>query len=721
MSTLAPAVPVHRSAKTDEADLAGFFAILRQRWLSIVAFALAGVVLGVWYLEITPATYTASTTVFIEPRSRRIVADDVVQGGLGADAALIESQVAIIGSDAVLRRVVEKLELDKDPAFTPPPSEGGLLSRLKALVVKRPEPQDPKSRAIASLAGGLKVKRAQRTYVLEIEYSSSSALTAARIADEVAAAYIADQAASKAAEAGRANALIEARLDELREQVRRADTRVDEFKKANKILNSEGGVVSEQQLGRLNGELTTARAVAAEAKARFEQASAASAAGGNPEALPDAIRSSLIQRLREQHAQVARREAALSSQFQPRHPVVVEIRSQIAEIRNQIAAELKRIAQGANAEMQIALNREREVVRTLEQAKEEVARGNTAYIQLRELEGEANASRELLRQFLARSKETDAQQTMTPPDARVISPAAVPVKPARPIPWLVLGVGLFAGLGLGVARALVGDHLDSSVRGGSDASRDTGLPLIATIPALAGVGARLRALRGGAGAAGKAAYSDLLAALARPDDKASRDYRQSVLRLLSRIRSNEVTGRAETVLVVAPSTGSGGSATALALAYTAALQGERVLLVDAASQDAALSDVFARDLRQDRVVVLDNRDHLASIIVRDGRSGLHFLPIALADLRALKKSQRSRLVTGLTSLARGYDLVVIDGGPLLEDATATSLLPGVDLVLLVAGAGVTTRAAVVETADVLAPARDRVAGVVLTMSSSHAF
>ena len=69
--------------------------------------------------------------------------------------------------------------------------------------------------------------------------------------------------------------MIDSRLGELREQVRRAETRVDEFRKANRILTSEGGTVGEQQLTRINSELINARTQAAEAKARLDEVTAA--------------------------------------------------------------------------------------------------------------------------------------------------------------------------------------------------------------------------------------------------------------------------------------------------------------------------------------------------------------------------------------------------------------------------------------------------------------
>ncbi len=462
-------------------DLAGLSGILRCRRASILAITAGALVLSIVYILVATPVYSSSATLFIDPRTRKIVSEEVVQGGLGTDLALVESQVSIIGSDTVLRRVVDTLGLAADPEFAPPPAHGFLAAVKDMIRGPRPE-TDPATQAVVSLSRNLRVKRAQKTYIVEIEVLGSAPAKTARIANAVADAYLADQSQAKSEEAKRANALIDARLGELRDQLRNAETRVDEFKKANKILTSEGGLLTEQQVGKLNAELATARAVAAESKARYDETRAALDAGSLPDTLPEATKSGLVQKLREQYAQIARREASLATQLGPRHPALIEVRSQLGEIRDQISIELKRIAATSKSEFEIAANRERGIAQSLERAKEEVAVTNTAQIKLRELEQEADASRELMRVFLARAKETQEQTNLTTPEARIISMANVPTRPVQPVPLLILALGLFGGASLGVGRALLADHLDRTVRSPADAADAAATRALGTLP-----------------------------------------------------------------------------------------------------------------------------------------------------------------------------------------------------------------------------------------------
>ena len=141
--------------------------------------------------------------------------------------------------------------------------------------------------------------------------------------------------------------------------------------------------------------------------------------------------------------------------------------------------------------------------------------------------------------------------------------------------------------------------------------------------------------------------------------------------------------------------------------------GERVLLVDANSTDTQLSTVFARDFDHGELVMLDDTKHLEAITRQDAGSGLMFLPISLADLKALKTYQKKRLATGIDGLAQSFDLVLIDGGAVLEDESAQALLPICDHVMVVARAGITSPMAILDAVKALGPTRDRLLGVVL--------
>jgi len=702
-----------QDAHAGPTDFSGLLAVLRRRAGEILASTLIALGLAVLYLVVTPPTYTSSSVLYINPLPNRVVNEErLAPNSSGADLAIVDSQVSIIGSEAMLQRVVETLSLDQDSEFT----GTGPLTKLRNLFSMSSDAVPAKALAVAKLAKKVKILRAPRTYIVEVEVSSGSAAKAAQIADTLVSLYLANQTAARADDERRANELINSRLGELREQVRKAEDRVDEFKQRNRITVSEGGIVDEQQLGKLNGELATARATAAEAKGRLESVRAARAGNAALDSMPEAVRSVTIQRLREQHAQVSRRVASLESQLKGRHPVLIEARSQLAEIQAEINAELRRISGALSAEHDVASRRERELQSIIETSKTEVSRTSTAQIKLRELQQDVATSQEVLGTFLQRAKETREQEQISIPYARVVSPATAPAVPSWPINILVLGLGAFAGLGLGIVRALATEQLAPTVRSTSRApamSEHALFPvpsLVSAPPSLLKLGRRGATLRNesGEGELGRA-----LVAVSEPDGAADSAYRQSILQLLAAFEQDRHQDYPTAVMMVGASHGTGTSSVALAVAQAGALRGERVLLVDACSSAGALSAALAPDISSDWATLLAKPEALATHTVRDAKSSLAFLPLAPADLRLLKRAERRRLAANLAAASLDYDLVIIDAGPLAQDESGSALLPLADRIAVVTRSGVTSQAALDDTLRVLAPTLDKVAGIVL--------
>jgi uncharacterized protein involved in exopolysaccharide biosynthesis len=647
---------------------------VRRHIVSIIFLVLLSLLAGLAYLALTKPLYTANAQLFIDPRTRKLVTEEVVQSGIGADVALFESQVTIIGSEGILRRVVDQLKLTSDPNFAR--GQGtGMLARLRSTFNPQPPAPDANTLALVTLERAVRVRRALNTYVVNIEASSPDPARAAQIANAITDAYLVDQASAKAEAARKANSLIDSRLSELKEQVRKAEVNVDTFRRANNIVTSEGGLLNEQQLTRLNTELVAVRTLVAATKAKLDELNAALRRSASPDSLPDALNSNVIQRLREQYATAARREAALASQLQPRHPVMIDARSQVEAVRSQINAELQRIAGSVRSENQIALNREREITQTLQKSETEVSRSATAQIKLRELEREAEAAREILRAFLSRAKETEEQQNLTIADARVITPASLPSRPSSPNPILVMAIAGASGLGLGLLRALAGLRPRGPIAPSLPAPRSTALTTprtfrtraFATIPRLSPPPRFLRR-----NASGPSEITDVVRAMG-PEPRASdKDFRGAIKQLHDKL-DMLTPAKPNIVMLVSSAAGAGVTTTALALAYAAANAGERTLLIDAASADAYLATVFVGEIRQDRPCILDSKDHLAEITANDAESGMSLLPLSLADLRTFNADQRKRILVGVRALVQDYDTVIIDGGQPLDDGGISAI------------------------------------------------
>lgn len=445
-------------------SVGGVFSALRRRivWIMACAFILAGIGLVVGKM-LTPR-YTAEAQIYIDPRDLNLVSRELTTGGQDSNAyqSVVESQTRLITSSSVLRRAVDATGLTKDDEFAAA-SGGGIVAKIGAALGlgspdAPPDAEGDANAAIAQLQQRLSVRRTGRTYVIDVSVWSREAAKAARLANAVVAAYLAEDAATRTDAANRANSGLTARLGELRNALNAAENRVQAYRAETGLVGTRDALVSDQQLTQINAQLAAARARVVEAQARVEQSQRIARAGLDAGATDDVLASQTVAGLRGQYAELTRRQAELTNELGPRHPSVSSMVKQVAQARRSIDQEVARFAQAAQTDLAKARATASALEKNFDQAKGRTVGLAQASIRLRELEREAEASRSVYEAFLTRSRETGQQAYLDMGNARVVSPATKPIMRSFPPPARTLMVmGLFAGLGLGVLLALLDD------------------------------------------------------------------------------------------------------------------------------------------------------------------------------------------------------------------------------------------------------------------------
>ncbi len=296
-------------APSRDVDLKDAVAILKRRRAWIIGAPLALLVLAGLYASITRPAYTATAQVFVDPRERRPPKDDPLHDAVPGDGLLlVESQLKIITSDEVLLRVVEKARLESDPEFG---RSGGLLRHALAslgLVAR----SDPRLTALRNLRLRTAAKRIDRSFVIDIMASADTPDRAMNLANDLAAAYIDEQARADARYNKRLSESVTAQLEKLRRTVTESETAVAAFKAENNLVKSRNGLVSEQQLDEANTQLTNAKTRLADAQARERLIDTVRNGSAGLDAIPEAIQSPTIVQLRARAADLARDEAQLA-------------------------------------------------------------------------------------------------------------------------------------------------------------------------------------------------------------------------------------------------------------------------------------------------------------------------------------------------------------------------------------------------------------------------
>lgn len=677
-------------------DLKRIVSIVWQGKGIILATTVAALLVAVLFVVLVPHRFTSVTQILIEPTDLRAVGNDPPANQANDTVVLqVESQVRVLTSDNVLGRVVKALGLDHDPEFA-----GKSSSWLGNARTEQPEVA-----ALNALKRKITVKRAERTYVVDVGVTTRDPLLSARIANAIAASYLSEQTDVRADAARQISQSLSARLNELKDRVRQAEDRVEAFKAKNNLLGASGRLVTEQQLTELNNQLGVARARVSSAKARLDQVEHLRMSRDEIGAFPEAVQSQTITALRTQYAEVMRREAEQMTSLGERHPAVIEIEAQAARLRHMIEDEVHRIALSARADYESARANEQTLSASLEKLKSSAVTSNEAMVTLRELDRDVAASRAVYESFLVRARETGEQERIDTKNIRVISKAEPPPNRSFPPPNTLIAVaamliGAAAGTGLVFMRAAYEDAASRGRRTGAARRKISGFP-----------GWFRRGAKSGIPVLAELPSVDVSYGLSEAEDPKSW-FSQELGKVHEAVRASHPARGQTSMLVIAADDDDDIVAVALSLAAVAARK-RRVLLIDADIERRTLSAIDADRTEAGLVDVAIGRRELSEIIVRDRESNISLLPFVSRGSRRDRPISESDLRDAFAQTGR-FDLVIVASIASGLDPSTRFFADLVDQIVLVARAGGDHAADAAQFVAGLGPDGRKVCGMVLT-------
>lgn len=661
-------------------------AAAREHAFRIALTGLAMAVAAGMLALVLPRYYESSVRIYIDPRGMQIVEKETTsRTGSGEQAvSLVESEMRVLTSDNVLRAVVAHEKLGADTEFNGQDSTVTRLmetarAKLKAALGQREEPTPPDLTALRYLQRAIKVRREPQSYVIDVAVTTRDPAKSKRLADLIAEEYVQTRFSAFVQATQRGVDAMSGRLDELRRTVITAEANVERFKRENNIVGASGRLVNEQQLAELNSQLVVARNEAAKAGDLLDQVTRMKRAGIEPDALPEAMRSETMTRLRTQYAAIRRREASLLATLMPTHPSMRQVQRELADTRRLISEELARFADNIRLEAERARSNARNLERNYEELKTEASTTNEKTVKLRELEREAESRKVIASQFLTRSRELQEQTKIDTALASVLSPA-IPPRGAKPPTLLhLLALGGLSGLAFGLNDAVRRRRSDPRLRGQAQFRSIAGARRLLVVPQLSDVVRRQKRWQ-----TGTAQRSDVPAfALTEPDAPAT----LALARLTAELDARSIDEKPMIILVTAIGDFEGKSTVAVNAALAAAAAGDRVLLIDADTRSKSVSGLLPNGTSLPGFFdIVSGTAQAAGAIVKSESYPLDILPVGRSsDARSV------RVASTIAGLARPYDLVVIDGGVTMRDRHVSEFCSGATQVVLVARDGVTLR------------------------------
>lgn len=661
-----------------------FFEVLRNRRMLILAASFMGLVLGAMVLAIAPRGYRASASVLVDFKRLAPVDQDFSNGAGRIDASVVQSQITVIRSDSVLRRAIEAEKLHEDPEFN---GESPLLTRLNALLRfgdgGNLVDDGRMQLAMEALTAHLEVDRIDVSYAIYLAVTASTADKSARIANAIAAAYIADQLDAKRVASTQASQWFSSRLADIQKDVIAADGAVVRYRMSHNIVLADGKFIDEEQVNNLSEKLADARLQRGEAAAKVARLTTIVETGNLQGGLVDEFTNQIIIALRTKYLDTQRLIAELTVRSGANHESVVKMRAQLGELQKSILDEFKRIRDGSKSDLEIAKSREATLEAELTELGSRSSTAQEARIQLQQLQSVADSVKTIRDAFMEKYLEEVNKQSFPMTEARVISEARPPSQPTFPRTTRSLLGGAILGFGAGFFAAIVLEAFSRRLRTRRQIEAATDVPCLGFLPTIdptettaAVAAARLQAGRPGIElprefAVVMHAPSSVFAETLRRIKFAADEYRPP--------RGGLVIG------VVSALPGEGASLVAANLAVLCARAGHRALLVDADLRRASLTRRLGADDGIGLQDLVSTPEFQASAFRAAAGLPLSILttgpgrPMEPAEVLASSGMQRC-----FAEFRQRFDTVIVDLPPIAITSDARSLAEFVDRFLLVA-------------------------------------
>jgi succinoglycan biosynthesis transport protein ExoP len=450
----------------------------KRRWIVIPTLAVA--FLSFVAVNLITPRYKSETRILIESRETAYSRPDgerlIDRDRTPFDEQAVQSQVQLVQSRDLARKVVRDLKLAERSEFEPaigwslfygPLSFVGLGRDLSAMSAEE--------RVLERYYERLNVYPIEKSRVIVVEFQSRDSDLAAAVANKIAEEYLLLQQQAKRDAMRLAGQWLASEIDRMRGKVAEAEARVEEFRaRSNLFVGPNNNTLSAQGLGELNSQLGVARSQKADLESKARTIRELLRSGRVVDAT-DVTSSELIRRLNEQRVSSRAQLAEQSATLGPLHPRIKELKAQIADIEAQIRLEAEKLARSFDNDARIAGARIETLNAALDQLKRLASTGED--VQLRALEREAKAQRDLIESYLARYRDVTARESpdAVPPDARVISRAFASAIPYFPKKIPIVLVATLATLLLVVAFIATGELL------GGDTYRRVEMALAAAV------------------------------------------------------------------------------------------------------------------------------------------------------------------------------------------------------------------------------------------------
>lgn len=693
-------------------DLLGLWHILlKRRWTIAATIGLCFILALVGSLLITPV-YRATSTVQIDRELMNVTTNDAAPvTDYWMDPDYINTQYQILQSREMAERVLNDLGYQDEKRFNQvfKPSTtnqikswfgGGSAAKKDSNKVDAQRAIEGEKVAaigrVSRFSKGFVVEPLRNTRLVKIHYDSIDPAFAIKAVNSMSEAFQNRNLETRFETSAYAKSYLEDQLKQLKIRLEDSEAQLVRVAEKEQIISTgteNEGSLAEQNVGALNEALAVATQERMKAQAKWQQAQ------GNigMVTLGDTGSNSMIGTLQQARSKLMLDYQDKLSIYKPAYPLMIQLKSQIDEVDKQIAKEVINIRSSIKADYDSAVQNESMLQEQISSLTGEALNLKSRSIQYNIYKREVDTNRQLYEATLQRYKEIGVAAGVGLNNILIVDKAVNASKFNPNIP-LNLSISLFLGAVLGVLLALLLEYLDDTLKNPEDVEKLLNVAVLGVIPKLP------------ENTTLEDAYADVRSAF-------SESYRS--VRTSLQFSTNH--GVPRTLLVTSPSPGEGKSTAALTLARNFTQIGKRVLLIDSDMRKPTIHKKMVIDNSLGLSNFLAGALTLDEVIFATDIMGLSVIPtgpLPPNPAELLHDDNMQRLITfGLAE----YDLVIIDGPPVMGLADAPILSNYVDGVMLVIEAGSTRKGFAKNAVKRLNAANAHIVGVLINkFESKHA-
>ena len=666
--------------------------VVKYKWLLLAAVAFCTTVAVLQGLTTVPV-YQASVLLQIDQSSARIVQfNKDVDAPQGEDFLMLQTQYELLQSRSLAERVIDDLQLDASRApgrlaagaaigtpivngVTPRDATSDAAGNLWTSIVSgyrrlgKPSVDDrvylSRESVVAGFMGSVKVEPVRNSRLVKVKVVNTNAAQAARIANAIANTFITLSMERRSQSSTYAKSFLEQQLKATKARLEESERTLNTYAKNNSILSLD------EKTNVINQTYTDySSALGRVEQDRLKSEAIYNAVAISPESAPQVLESKTVQTYKEQKAKLEAEYLTNLSVYKPEFPKMLQLKAQIAELEGRIKGEVSAVLTSLKGQFEAAKKQEDKVRERLQDTRKEILLTQDKNVDLNLYKRELSTNREIYDGLLQRLKEVGVTSGVTANNISVVDEANTPLFPISPNLLKNAGMGLLAGLLLGMGIVFTREHLDDSVKNANEIEAKLGLPLLGIVPMM-----KKKQIQGGS-----------LAMLTVKDPRGT--FAESYRSMRTALQFSTAEGAPRRLMITSSVQSEGKSTTALALAINLAQLGQRVLLIDADMRNPSLHKALKRS----------NESGLSSYLSGDAQREALIQDSGIANLSVLTAGPHPPspvdllMGPGLLELldraeAMGFEKIVIDAPPVLGIADAIVLGNHVQNILFAVKAG----------------------------------